>query len=199
MAIEIERKYLGINDFGWLKSRLLEIGATSNKIHFEQNIVFDNKDRSLFNEGKLLRLRMQIWKDHSCNLLTLKLPAQKNNSVKIREEREIFIDNGDVIKNIFLGLGYEICASYEKFREHWIHEKFSLDMDILPFMKCIEIEADHDNIDYAENILGLTKCHKSIRTYHDLHKEWCIQNNLTEQLSFNFSDLDRDKLMNKLL
>ena len=52
MALEIERKYLGV-DFGLLGRALAEAGAEDLGTHFESNVVMDTPDLALWGYTEL--------------------------------------------------------------------------------------------------------------------------------------------------
>ena len=74
MALETERKYLGV-DFGRLRLALTASGAEDLGAHFESNVVYDTPELSLCAARKLLRVRTQEWPGKTRHVLTLKLPV----------------------------------------------------------------------------------------------------------------------------
>ncbi len=109
MPLEVERKYLNV-DFATLRRALHDLGARNLGAHFESNWVFDTPDAQLFASGRLLRLRLQEWPDVTRHVLTLKLPAPQNGQFKVREERELEVADGAVMRAVLKGLGYAVGA-----------------------------------------------------------------------------------------
>ena len=141
MALEIERKYFEV-DFDSLRRRLRQCGAQGGDVHLERNRIYDLPDGSLRAGHHLLRLRSQEWPDHAQNVLTLKLPpvSAPDAAFKVREERETPVTDAAQMHSILEGLGYVVRACYEKIRETWRLEHTSIDMDIVPFARVVELE-----------------------------------------------------------
>ena len=147
MALEIERKYLEV-DFDSLRRRLRQCGAQGGDVHLERNRIYDLPDGSLRAGHHLLRLRSQEWPDHAQNVLTLKLPpvSAPDAAFKVREERETPVTDAAQMHSILEGLGYVVRACYEKIRETWRLEHTSIDMDIVPFARVVELEGPEEEI-----------------------------------------------------
>lgn len=187
MPLEVERKYLDV-DFDVLRQRLRQCGAHGGQAHLERNRLYDLPDGSLRAGHRLLRLRTQEWRDHTQNVLTLKLPplSAPDAAFKVREEREILVPDAGQMHAILTGLGYEVRACYEKIRETWTLEQTSIDMDIVPFAQVVELEGPEDAILRLERLLGLDGQPVSTQSYHYLHQEWRQRNHLPPDLSFVF-------------
>ena len=188
MALEIERKYLEV-DFDSLRRRLRQCGAQGGDVHLERNRIYDLPDGSLRAGHHLLRLRSQEWPDHAQNVLTLKLPpvSAPDAAFKVREERETPVTDAAQMHSILGGLGYVVRACYEKIRETWTLEHTSIDMDIVPFARVVELEGPEEEILRLEALLGLDDVPVSTQSYHYLHQEWRQRNNLPPDLSFVFT------------
>ena len=173
MALEIERKYLEV-DFDSLRRRLRQCGAQGGHVHLERNRIYDLPDGSLRAGHHLLRLRSQEWPDHAQNVLTLKLPpvSAPDAAFKVREERETPVADAAQMHSILEGLGYVVRACYEKIRETWTLEHTSIDMDIVPFARVVELEGPEEEILRLEALLGLDDVPVSTQSYHYLHQEW---------------------------
>lgn len=194
MALEIERKYLGV-DFANLERALIAFGAENLGTHFESNIVYDTPQFSLYSSGRLLRVRSQEWRDHTRHLLTLKLEADAATvgPCKAREERELSVESAIGIGSVLEGLGYTIAIRYEKVRSVWrtariagISHEVLVELDELPFAKVVEIEGEPEAIDAVAVLLGLDKCEISTKSYHALHQEWRRARGLSPEWSFIF-------------
>ena len=224
MSLEVERKYLDV-DFEKLSLKLQQLDCLPESWHFESNIILDTQDASLYGQSKLLRLRKQEWADKSSYILTFKAPVSEKDAraedivdkipvdpekrdIKIREELEIKIPDLETMLKIFSGLGYEIWARYEKFRQTWrFPGKYvqsgrfpepELVLDILPFANIVEIEGPELFINQMEMNLGLDKFKKSSTNYHKLHQQWRQENCLPPQRDFIFESDERENLRKKL-
>ncbi|MBQ4568066.1 MAG: class IV adenylate cyclase [Desulfovibrio sp.] len=200
MALEIERKYLDI-DIPALRHRLTVVGGQTTGAHFESNRVFDTAGQELFHSGRLLRLRCQEWPGKTRYVLTLKLPialSPTDSRCKIREERELSLDDAAGLSAILEGLGYTEQARYEKVREVWLLSGVEAALDILPFGAALELEGAADMLDLAGNLLGLDKVTISTKSYHELHQEWRKRHDLPPDLSFVFTAEQRTELRKSL-
>lgn len=191
MAREVERKYLGA-DFARLRGLLAAQGGRSGGVHFESNILFDTPDSALHGSGRLLRLRTRRWAGREDHVLTCKLPRLTpahgpEAGFKIREEHECRVEDARGMRAILEGLGYAAAARYEKFRESWMLDAVSVDMDILPFGQVVELEGDAGRIVKLEVLLELDKLPTSTDSYHILHQQWRAKQQLPPERSFVFT------------
>lgn len=203
--METERKYLDA-DFEKLKKLLLGLNAISKGPHFESNIIYDTPELKLYHEDRLLRLRLQEWRNKSHNLLTFKYPPAKNSdsctcfsgkNVKAREELELEIGDGALMGAILAQLGYLPVAKYEKVRESWLLDygsRFEIELDLLPFGQVVEIEGDPAGMDSLAQMLGLDKSKISLKTYHELNQEWRKANGLAKSADLLFKPDQRIRL-----
>lgn len=188
MSLEVERKYLGACEEDLLPA-LAALGATRVLApHFESNTVFDNREGTLFAGHRLLRLRCREWADHADGVLTCKIPLADlelaTGPVKRREELEIPLTSREHISTLarILGeLGYTPAGRYEKVRSSWAvtlkGATAHIDMDTLPFVQAVEIEAQPAAIELLEARLGLDKFPLSAKSYHVLYLEWLAAHN----------------------
>lgn len=206
MALEIERKYLGV-DFGRLRLALAKAGAQDLGAHFESNTVYDTPGLSLCAARKLLRVRSQEWPDRTRHVLTMKLPvpAPAGATFKAREERELEVQSAAVMGSVLLGLGFVVAARYEKVRSVWRLASGAPDgapvlveLDELPFANVVELEGGAGSIDAVAARLGLDKREISTKSYHALHQEWRSAQGLPPERSFVFGPEERRSLRQHL-
>lgn len=202
MAEELERKYLDVKADD-LRPRLEALGATLLYApHFESNTLYDSPDGSLTAKRELLRLRTREWADHKESLLTFKIPLPDvlvgSGPVKRREETELAVEDAEGMARIFGYLGYFPRAVYEKVRESWTFEGAHIDMDTLPFMHCVEVEAKADLLQTLEERLGLDDSHASAQSYHIIHREWLAAHGMPHQEGFRFPPGRRLEIRRKL-
>ena len=204
MALEIERKYLGV-DFGRLRLALGAAGAEDLGAHFESNVVYDTPELSLRAAGELLRVRSQEWPGRTRHVLTLKLPVASSGAFKAREERELAVESGAVMGSVLEGLGFVAAARYEKVRSVWRLAQDAhggapmlVELDELPFTRVVELEGAPDAIDAVAVLLGLDKHEISTKSYHALHQEWRSAKGLPPERSFVFGPEERYALRRRL-
>lgn len=206
MALETERKYLGV-DFVRLRRALAAAAAEDLGTHFESNIVFDTPDFALFASGSLLRVRSQEWRDNSRHIVTLKLPVATpaSGGFKAREERELTVESAVTMGAILEGLGFMAAARYEKVRSVWrlascipgVGEML-VELDELPFARVVEVEGKAEGLDAVATLLGLDNYEISTKSYHSLHQEWRSIQGLTPERSFVFEPDERCRLRQAL-
>ncbi|MGE4293763.1 MAG: CYTH domain-containing protein, partial [Desulfovibrio sp.] len=114
MSVEAELKFLEV-DHAALRVRLQGLGAIRQGRYFEENLVFDDEDRSLRARGLLLRLRSTP----GGGVLTIKAPCAETSTVKLREEYETGIEDLHALRLGLEALGYRAMFAYEKVREKW--------------------------------------------------------------------------------
>lgn len=219
MALEIERKYLGV-DFASLITKLEELGAAGGAPHFETNIILDRANEELHGQGRLLRLRLQEWPGKTRCKITFKkpvapldkngmdgkdaLPLNDPSSVsplfKKMEELEVTVSDFDEALSLLGELGFVPWARYEKIRRGYelalpeSGEKVKIELDYLYFAQVVEIEGKEELINQAEILLGLDKTEKSLTNYHKLHQDWLRSAGLPPQLDFVFDDDQKKRL-----
>ncbi len=198
MPEELERKYLGVSR-DELRPRLQALGAVPlHGPHFEANVMFDRPDGSLRAAREILRLRTREWPGRVDARLTFKAPLPDamvdGRPAKRREELELGVDDPACMHAMLLRLGYVEKARYEKVRESWTLDGAHVDMDELPFMHCVEIEAPAPLMERLERRLGLDLRETSANSYHVLYLDWLSRRRLPPQDSFVFDGETRRRL-----
>jgi len=161
---------------------------------FESNMVFDSYDKSLRGQNILLRLRQA-----ESTELCLKRPPngelKSSSEVKVWEEYETCIQDPQNMRSILEGLGFFVDFQYEKYREKWFFESCEICLDLLPFGNFVEIEGDERSIYNASYLLGLNREQASVKTYHELNREYRTAHALEPDDSFVFDKPRRDYLI----
>ena len=148
--IETEVKF-HLEDVATMHECLIELGAHAGEVHFETNIRFENPDRSLKRNDRLLRLR----KDNECRLTFKKPPAARTSECKTYHELEVKISDFDTMVAILNNLGFSAVQRYEKRRRVYIWNDVELCIDIMPFGTFMEIEGSEERIKAAAAALML--------------------------------------------
>jgi adenylate cyclase class 2 len=121
-----------------LRERLLDAEAERRSASaLEDNLVFDRNDE-LRAAGTLLRLR----RDAHGARLTFKGAASFDGGVKVREERETALDDGDEMERILERLGFSVEHRYQKYREEWQLGGVIVCLDRTPIGTYVEFEGD---------------------------------------------------------
>jgi adenylate cyclase class 2 len=186
VSLEQELKF-EYSDFHTLRSRLTACKAQFIHRVFEQNQVFDTANSDLKQTGKLLRLRQ-------AGQAVLCLKSEPRNhvpdrdfQVKVWEEAETQVLDVHEMQAILEGLGYREVFCYQKVREKWHLGSCVICLDQLPFGRFVEIEGDPQAIWEIARVLGLHTWTWTAKSYHELHQEWRVQNQLPHEESFVFS------------
>ena len=101
------------------RTRILALGATPlHGRRLQEDSLLDTDDERLRRQRSVLRIRSEGGKA----LLTFKGPAQPG-AMKLREEHETVVADGDTLLCILEQLGLHIWFRYEKYREEFSDRK----------------------------------------------------------------------------
>jgi len=117
----------------------------------EINLLLDTEDDQLRNTGSLLRLRQH----GDRKILTFKGPVSYRGVIKERPEYETEVDDLDRMGEILGHLGFSVFMRYEKDREEWLLEEFSVVLDHTPMGNFVEVEGPPEGLEGAARLLGL--------------------------------------------
>lgn len=148
--IEHEIK-LRVEDAESARRALSDIGATVARArHFEDNILFDTRRRTLRSSGRVLRLRRN---DRGAQL-TVKGQRRDVQGVKARAEGEVGVEDPEKTETLLRLLGYEPVFRYQKYREVWRWRDAEIVLDETPVGVFLEIEGPIETIHAAAKALG---------------------------------------------
>ena len=74
--------------------------------------------------------------------------------MKVREELETLVGNGEVLLRVFEELGLHVWFRYEKYREEFSHEDVTVAIDETPVGVFVEIEGAEHGIASMSEALG---------------------------------------------
>ena len=134
---ETEVKFY-VGNLAKIETKLIELGAhlIQPRVH-ETNLRFDTSERTLRNEGKVLRLRH----DESSKM-TFKSGATAHNGILSRKEIEFGVESFEAARALIESLGYEVMVFYEKYRMTYELAGLHIMLDELPYGDFVEIEGD---------------------------------------------------------
>jgi adenylate cyclase, class 2 len=136
-SLEREIKFPAV-ELDKLRGRLAELEAERvGPAAFEDNWILD-KNGELLSSGRILRLRT----DGQRARLTFKGPLSMEGNMKVREEREVEIENADEARSLFENLGYTVVRRYQKMREEWQLGGVTIALDHTPIGDFAEFEGD---------------------------------------------------------
>jgi adenylate cyclase, class 2 len=135
----------------------------------QEDAMFDTLDESLRRQGSALRIRTESGR----SLLTLKGPVQPG-PMKLREEHETVVGDGDVLRQVLQNLGLQIWFRYQKYREEFAAEDVTIAIDETPIGTFLEIEGGEAAILQMTRALGRTPDDFILDSYRNLflvHRE----------------------------
>lgn len=155
MAIEIELK-VKVDSFEQIAEKLRQIGADFDDDYIQTDHYFDDKEDSLVDSDRCLRLRKQH--DHGDETFELTYKGERQNRCfKSRREIGIKLDKAEEIMDVLTELGYSERLVFEKKRQIWHSDGCDIDLDELPLIgKFVEIEGpDDESIEKIQKKLGM--------------------------------------------
>ncbi len=135
----------------------------------QEDALLDTDDEQLRRQRCVLRVRMENGKSR----LTWKGPVQPS-IMKLREELETVVGDGEVLLRVFGELGLHIWFRYEKYREEFSHEDVIVAIDETPVGVFVEVEGTENGIADMASALGLTPDDYIVDSYRSLflqHRE----------------------------
>jgi adenylate cyclase, class 2 len=134
----------------------------------QSDVLFDTEQRVLSARSQVLRVRVEA--GHS--YVTFKSPAE-HPTLKLREEIETGVDNGDHLVTIFLRSGFRIWFRYQKYREEFALDDAIIAVDETPVGTFVEIEGSDLGIVAAVDALGRGPADYIVESYRALFVRHC--------------------------
>jgi len=129
---------------------ILAAGATPLRSRrLQEDALLDTEDESLRRRRCVLRIRTESGK----SLLTFKGPVLPG-SMKVRDEYETVISDGEVVQRVLEELGLHVWFRYEKYREEYAAEDVTIAIDETPVGTFVEIEGGERGILAIATALG---------------------------------------------
>ena len=149
MALEREIK-LRFDSVDEARERILALGATPLLgRRLQEDCLLDTEDERLRRQRSTLRVRSESGKA----LLTFKGPVFPA-AIKIREEYETVVSDGQALRTILEELGLHVWFRYEKYREEFTADDVVIAVDETPVGVFVEIEGGEDAIHQTALALG---------------------------------------------
>ena len=146
------------------RAAILAAGATALRSRrLQEDALLDTDDEELRRRRCVLRIRTEPGK----SLLTFKGPVQPG-TMKIREEYETVIGDGEVLQRVFEELGLHVWFRYEKYREEYAAEDATIAIDETPVGTFVEIEGGEDAILKMTEALGRSASDFILDSYRGL-------------------------------
>ena len=152
------------------RDAILAAGATPLRgRRLQEDALLDTEDEQLRRRRCVLRVRTENGKSR----LTWKGPVQPA-AMKIREEVETVVGDGEVLLRVLQELGLHVWFRYEKFREEFAHEDVIVAVDETPVGVFVEIEGGEQGILRMADALGKSPADFVLESYRGLflsHRE----------------------------
>src|SRR3954471_20943334 len=150
-ATSIEREIkLAFESVEAARAAVLAVGATPLLgRRLQEDALLDTTDEQLRQRRCVLRVRIECGKSR----LTFKGPVQPG-MMKLREELETVVGDGDVLLRVLRELGFSVWFRYEKYREEFAHEDVIVAIDETPVGVFVEIEGSEPGIATMAKALG---------------------------------------------
>jgi adenylate cyclase class 2 len=151
VALEREVK-LRFDSADLAREKILALGATPlHGRRLQEDCLLDTDDELLRRQRSVLRVRSEGGK----SLLTFKGPVQPG-PMKLREEHETVVADGEMLLTILEQLGLHIWFRYEKYREEFSGADVVIAIDETPVGVFVELEGGEDAINDTARALGCT-------------------------------------------
>jgi adenylate cyclase, class 2 len=156
------------------RDRILSIGATPLRgRRLQEDCLLDTADDRLYRRRCVLRVRSENGK----SLLTFKGPVQPG-LMKVRQEHETVVADGDTLLTILHELGLRIWFRYEKYREEFSAEDVIIAIDETPVGTFVEVEGGEEHIHRTAAALGKSPDDYLTDSYRTLFVHHCREHGL---------------------
>ena len=146
------------------RAAILAAGATPlHGRRLQEDSLLDSEDETLRRRRCVLRVRVENGKSR----ITFKGPVQPS-AVKLREELETVVGDGEVLLHILEELGLHVWFRYEKYREEYSREDVTVAIDETPVGVFVEIEGSEHGITAMADALGRRESDYVLDSYRSL-------------------------------
>lgn len=164
---EIKLQFDSVDD---ARAAVLAAGATPlHGRRLQEDSLLDNESEELRRRRCVLRVRIENGKSR----ITFKGPVQAS-AMKLREELETVVGDGEVLLRVFEELGLHVWFRYEKYREEFAYEDVIVAIDETPVGVFIELEGSETGIAALAERLGRSTSDYILDSYRSLflqHRE----------------------------
>jgi len=149
------------------REAILAAGAAPLRCRrLQEDALLDDRDESLRKRRCVLRVRVESGR----SLLTFKGPVQAS-PMKLREEIETVVGDGETMLRCLEQLGYSVWFRYQKYREEYALGEAIVAVDETPVGVFVEVEGEEHGILEATRALGLTPDDFVLDSYRSLFME----------------------------
>lgn len=144
----------------------------------QEDVLLDGSDEALRRQRSVLRVRSEGQR----SLITYKGPVQPG-PMKVREELETVVGDGDLMLRVLERLGLHVWFRYQKYREEFARESVVIAIDETPVGTFIEVEGTEEGITAMAQALGKGPADYILDSYHRIFL------NCRESLGFQGHDM----------
>jgi adenylate cyclase, class 2 len=144
---EVKLRFASVDD-----ARTAIAGSEATPVRsrrLQEDYLLDEPGETLKNRRCVLRVRIEPGK----NLVTFKGPVQPSH-MKVREELETIVGDGETMLRCFEHLGYRVWFRYQKYREEYALGDAMIAIDETPVGVFVEVEGSEQGITDAARALG---------------------------------------------
>jgi adenylate cyclase class 2 len=176
MTTTLEREVkLRFDSADQARQSIIDAGATPLRCRrLQEDALLDDASESLRQRRCVLRVRVESGK----SLLTFKGPVQPS-PMKLREEIETVIGDGETMLRCLEALGYSVWFRYQKYREEFALNDVVIAIDETPIGVFVELEGPEAEISAAAGRLGFTPDDYIRASYRTLFLEYREAHGLT--------------------
>jgi adenylate cyclase class 2 len=156
------------------REAILSTGATPLRgRRLQEDCLLDTPDGVLQQRRCVLRVRIEAGKSR----ITFKGPVQLS-PMKLREELETIVGDGDVLLRVLEELGFHVWFRYQKYREEFTWEDVIIAIDETPLGTFVEIEGSEGGITQMAEALGRSPGDYLLDSYRSLYVKHCQEHAL---------------------
>lgn len=150
------------------RSAIEATGATPLRgRRLQEDFLLDDPHETLRHRRCVLRIRVEAGR----SLLTFKGPVQPSQ-MKVREEVETVVGDGDTLRRCLEHLGYRVWFRYQKYREEFALGDVTVTVDETPVGVFVELEGGEQGITDAARALGRGAEHYVLDSYRALFMDY---------------------------
>jgi adenylate cyclase class 2 len=150
------------------REAVLHVGATPLRgRRLQEDCLVDTSGGELRRRGAVLRVRVECGKSR----ITYKGPPLAA-AVRMREELETLVGDGEVLLRILDELGLQTWFRYQKYREEFAYEDVIVAVDETPVGAFVELEGSEQGIETLAGRLGRSPADYVLDSYRALFTSW---------------------------
>lgn len=158
------------------RAAVLAAGATPLRARrLQDDSLLDTYDGMLEQRQCVLRIRLEAGN----SFVTFKGPPE-STLMKLREELETPVGDGELLLRVFERLGFRVWFRYQKYREEYSCADTVVAIDETPVGTFVEIEGSEHGITAIARALSRTPAEYVTASYRSLFVRYCQERGLPE-------------------